>query len=227
MKDTITNNSKKRVALIPSAGKGTRVEHSGSKEMLMRKSSGMPLILDAITKSNLAGARAHVISKESKHDLNSYLTSLELPDEMLSIQLINSSTEWAHTVLQSVPFWGETNLVYLPDVEFSPDSIIDQVFRSLESSGVSVSVAVFKVSQPSVWGMTSFRGNKFEDFIELAEKPYVSESEWAWGVIGFKKSFGEELLIQILESSFDHKWKTLYLKTEYLKLSSFRDLTRS
>jgi hypothetical protein len=204
--------------LIPAAGFGKRAGFPESKEMLPRRCTGRPLIEQPILLALNRGWKPLVITRKEKRTLTAFVKAFK-DCEILEV---TETEEWPDSLLKSRDIWSDSNIVILPDTEFSPLEIIDEMNSKLREGAESV-FSVFEVSDASPWGMIAKRGNEYF----LCEKPKVfSSHQLAWGLFGFKKNAGEHLLKMMLESTLDHQWKALKTSPMLLNLSGFSDLTR-
>lgn len=225
----IKKNSKLKV-LIPAAGLGTRVGSPESKEMLFRP-DGVRFIDHTIALANKINADIHVITREGKNNLIQYLQS-----QKISYQLVGTTKDWPETLLLSEPYWNEDNLVLLPDTDFKPISILQDLKNSL-IQGHDLVAARFSETDYSNWGVMSGDGSDWwgcekppaETIDFLMKNNFLNQDLMpvrAWGIFGFKKNKGVEILQTLLESTLDHKWKNLKLKHQFFDLDYFHDLTR-
>jgi hypothetical protein len=237
----------KRAALIPAAGYGRRVGSPEAKELFLRQNvKAEPLIEQPLRLARECGARAVVVTRSEKKSLVDHLSQRDC--ELL---FVPPTRDWAESLLLSKPHWQDMNLICLPDVEFSPHSIMDKMFDGLLSHDV-----VFATFQPKDFEVTADRAVvtlssekikpachsktiqklKAWGVVDVAnhrhcEKPQSMPPEdadlRAWGLFGFRREFGEQLLQQMLDSTFDHQWRLLPGRIQYLSLTDFFDLTRS
>ncbi len=210
-----------RKLLIPAAGFGVRAGSPESKEMLMRPKAALlpqvPLIQLSLFCAQEARAKAHVMTRKDKISLIDYLK------DKAHVQIVSETREWPETLLKSRKNWGEYNVVLMPDVDFSPTSIVSEIFKKLEG-GADVVFATFSAENYHTWGVIDLSG----EVARHCEKPEKwSVHAQAWGLFGFRKSSGEILLHSLLESSFDHKWRNLQGYVISLPLQRFQDLTRT
>lgn len=159
-----------------------------------------------------------VISRKDKHDLNTFLTSYE---SKVKLCLIDASEEWTHSVCLSVDYWGEKNILLLPDSRFAPVDILKKIDQSLER--FDLSFATFEVQDPSQWGIV------LPGDLEIVEKPaQVTKQFLAWGLIGFRKQAGLSLFEDLRISSKDHLFKKIENQNVgFISLESYQDITRS
>ncbi|MEQ1879036.1 MAG: hypothetical protein ABL958_20520, partial [Bdellovibrionia bacterium] len=162
---------------------------------------------------------ATVLARAEKRGLLEYLGAQAGVD----VLVIPPTREWPETLLRSQDRWAEHNLVLLPDTEFEPGRTEETVVWNL-SRGFSLVFATFEVSDPKTWGMVITGAEQ----TLIAEKPATKRDGFqAWGMIGFQKNAGHQLFTSLLESCFDHDWKSLPFNSKTVELTSFRDLTRS
>lgn len=193
--------------IIPAAGYGTRVnmKPDESKEMLPDpENPGQPMIQYCLDICKTFQMDPIVVTREHKKDLIAYLDA-----EQVEFQTIKPSPEWNSTVLATQVHWYENNMLILPDTRFGSFKCIEDIQRGLEVGNNAV-MALHEVSDPSKWGIVH---NYF-----VMEKPLMTGNRMAWGLIGFKKSYGQELFSEIQ-----------YLELQnvgFTYLNYFKDLTR-
>ncbi len=195
--------------IIPCAGLGTRMNMplDQSKELLLYM--GRHLIDLSLSIAKRLQVNPLVITRKEKKDLIQYCL-----DNDIEIQIIEVEGEWADTVLKSKPYWEENNLLMLPDTIFNNPYYVMQHLRLRTEIGIEANFAVHKVEDSSKWGVIK------NDV--LYEKPDFTDPGLAWGAIGFKGSYGEELF------SHCQKGKSLKLnKYSTIDIENFRDLTRT
>lgn len=209
--------------ILPAAGFGRRAGIEGSKELLPG-SQGMPLIQFYLELARLRKWPVHIITRSEKKDLIHYLNQAS-KNQQIEIQLIDTSREWPETVLKSEASWREKNILCLPDTEFAPVEILDQINEELDMAALVV--GQFSVSDDfSSWGYIQ---KVSDDFIDICEKPETENLKnfmKPWGLLGFQKSFGRALFEAQLQSTFDHKWKQIGVQVLFLNLKEFKDATR-
>lgn len=209
--------------IVPAAGFGKRVGAPQSKEMFLNPKTQKPLIqssLDLAVKNNFD---YHLITRKEKQNLIEFVRDYADKNQLkANIQIIEPQGEWPATVLASKDFWQESNILFLPDTEFEPIEILDNIKNSLILKDLSF--ACFEVENGAVWGCLKSAGpNSFK----ICEKPQEKHHQFlAWGLIGFKKQSGETLFKSLEQSNRDHLWKALDANIEILNLKSFKDLTR-
>lgn len=200
--------------IIPAAGFGRRVGSPNSKEMLLG-AEGRPLIEKALNYCRKYSWSPLVVTRAEKTDLKKYLLSNEV--ETL---IVEPTREWPETVLRSQESWFDWNLLFLPDVDFSPQDLLGRIWQGISDSPCDFAAATFQVDNPRIWGCIE----KTEQGFCIAEKPQVGGQ--AWGFLFFRKALGQELFEKLLESNKDHEWKELQAEARFYPLSSFEDLTR-
>jgi dTDP-glucose pyrophosphorylase len=235
-----------RTVLIPSAGFGTRVGNPNAKEMFLRPESsqmpGQPMISYALSLAISSSAKAHVILRAEKIGLLKYLRDLEQKEKsfktQVSTQLVSKTREWPETLLLAQPYWSEFNVVCLPDTDFMPKKIVDEMFEKLES-GSDVVFATFTANDYKSWGVISVdegtpasqvdSSTKFERnyrYIHCEKPEKWDQTTRAWGLFGFRKKAGTKILSQMLESTFDHIWRPVQGEISLIPMTYFEDLTR-
>lgn len=202
------------VCLIPSAGYGTRMgclPHE-AKELIINPSTNKPLIqwhLDLCSKYNL---KPLVITRKEKTGLIDYCKK-----QNVDCLLVEHQEEWTNTLLMVKEHWGETNILLLPDTNFSDTSVLSNIKHSLIIESKPLVAAVHNVKDGNKWGMVNHRYTKYI----IQEKPTNQKVGYAWGILGFKKECG----IKLFENLKDKKvYSTNDLKI--YKLQWFKDVTR-
>jgi dTDP-glucose pyrophosphorylase len=218
------------LVLIPAAGFGTRVGSPAAKELFLGP-SGSPLIAFGLEQARLRGWPVHVITRKEKFELIQYLQGYRQQTGIqLEIQLIEPSREWPDTLLKSEPYWGEKNLLCLPDTVFEPLEIWDD----LATANVDLAAATFKPADFSTWGVfrtTAPSGSQIgERRLWVCEKPQEQDVDTntfqAWGILCWRKNAGQALLSAQLESGQDRKWRALNMTYKSFDLDLFQDVTR-
>lgn len=219
---TISSTGKTHI-IVPCAGFGTRVGSPPAKELLPHPRTQKPLIDTCLDLAVQTGWPLVLITRPEKKILMDYVSSQE-KKYGLSVHwvLIKSSREWPESILTSRPQWGEKNLLILPDTEWNPASASIDMVKHLDH--YDVCHGTFECSDLRTWGAVEISAQR----IRVCEKPQGEVQGFkAWGLIAFKKSIGKILFESLLESTFDHKIKTLPCSGSQIVLESFKDLTRS
>lgn len=142
-------SSVKPLVLIPAAGFGRRMGSPMSKELLPLR-AGRPLIEAPLEWCADRHWPVLVITRQEKINLIEYLSRRENASdgEGLSAQrpkvrktssspvdtlLVSATKDWPDTLLASGDHWHEWNLVLLPDVDFAPLEILDQMAELMNS----------------------------------------------------------------------------------------------
>lgn len=212
--------------IIPAAGFGTRVGSPTAKELLPND-QGEPLIKRSLDQARLHQMAVHLITRKEKAELISYVEKEARENDFeLHVQTIDPSREWPETILQSQEFWRARNIVSLPDTVYEPRAVLGEMLQALEQK--QVVFATFRPGNFTTWGVV-FPISETE--IAICEKPQEIPQRFqgelkAWGVFGFQKESGVDLLKAQLVSTFDHNWIQLKYSASLFDLTSFEDLTR-
>jgi hypothetical protein len=75
-------------------------------------------------------------------------------------------------------------------------------------------------------GERNNRKKPIDQVLRGCEKPFDAGAMTAWGLFGFTKAFGQQLLGAMLESTLSHQWYELEASAAAVPLSAFVDLTR-
>jgi hypothetical protein len=218
--------------LVPAAGYGLRAGAPPAKELLNRPNTEKKFIDLPLEIAKKYAWPILVISRKNKTELNQYLVSKQTRDQMgelLQTHLIESSQDWFDSLLQSEPFWLEHNIVFLPDVHFTPENILLKMQKALFNAPIVA--AAHQVPDPNNWGHIYSSLNDGIDSDRQTvffEKPsiFLPPIDRAWGLMGFHKNWGAKILNAQAKSQKQQVEQTLNLNCQFLKLESFEDLTR-
>lgn len=197
-------------AIIPCSGFGTRLGMAldQSKEMLPDNTYGAEHLIDfTLQFCKINNIEPFVITRKDKKDLIAYLNSLNVPFMLYEPKL---RQDWYHTVLASKDHWAEENILILPDTRFGP-LFLGEMEKSLKL-GTNAVFALHKVDNPEKWGIIN-------DY-KLYEKPKkLKGQQLAWGLIGFRKSYGRFLFANM-------KYIIKLRNVSFTFLDFFKDVTR-
>lgn len=204
------------ICVIPAAGLGTRVgmKRHESKEMLYVKAEKQRVIDYSLKLCKKHGIRPIVVSREEKKDLNDYCTK-----KGVDVCLIDDSKEWADSVYQSNPYWGESNILIFPDTRWeNSDATIKKIKFDMSRVGVRISLGVLEVEDMSKWcGLYYYNSTLIEKHIHMKSTPGL-----AFGVIGFSKYAGLKTFEEIRVSGR----VSIPPETQFFELEGFKDITR-
>lgn len=196
-------------AIIPCCGYGKRMgmRPNESKEMLL--DSFFNYIIDHSFKlCEEFDLESLVITRKDKKDLIKYLKRLKIKYMLYEPK---ANDEWNHSVMASKKKWTENNILILPDTRFSSITVIEDIKKGLELNNNAV-IALHEVNDPKKWGI-------IKDY-KILEKPKgLKGPQMAWGLIGFKKHYGEKLFTNIN----GQKLKNI----SFTYLENFVDITRN
>jgi dTDP-glucose pyrophosphorylase len=200
-------------ALIPCAGFGTRMKmlpHE-AKELLPDE-NGNPTIDWSLSLCNKYNIEPIIITRPEKEKFNKYINDRNVKyvyDEGKSVGI---------SLLKTKEYWGEYNIILLPDTRFDySENLFIDIFKCMEI-GNDCMFALFNVIDYHNWGVICNN-----TFYEKPKKSFIEEDNaLAWGVIGFKKDYGETLL-----SSYNLTSEPLILSNPgYLFINNFKDISR-
>lgn len=198
--------------IIPCAGFGTRVNMSPDQSKELLEYNGKPLIEFSLNIAKQYNLNPLIVTRKEKKDLIQYCQNNNLDYMVLN----NPTREWAHTVLKTVDEWDLYNYLILPDTQWYNTDIITNMHRDMQL-GANASFGVFSVPDPHNWGII----NNYR----IQDKPsrgLFDAGAAAWGLIGFRKGYGEELF-----SSLDLRRDATHLKNvSFQTVVGFHDLTR-
>ena len=205
--------------ILPAAGFGRRVGSPESKELLPLR-DGEPLIKQALEMSLDRGWPVTLITRPEKKSLLKYVESFVGKGLEVSLCIICETKEWPHSILKSELSWNEWNLVVLPDTEFAPMGVWDEMWKTADEN-CDLVAATHAVEDSSGWGVLS----PTENGLRIGEKQ--SGSKEAWGLYMFRNEWGNRILSAQLESFQENIWIELEgCRAKTLGLDLFRDLTR-
>ncbi|MES3038059.1 MAG: hypothetical protein V4736_09155 [Bdellovibrionota bacterium] len=204
--------------LIPAAGFGSRVGSPLSKEMLLDSETGEPLIEKHLRAAQENGAKALVITRLEKLNLIEFIRTKYKDTELVFVE---KTPEWTDSLIGTQNLWSNRNIVILPDTVFRPTTILKEIGDLLTNT--QVVYATHKVDDPKNWGIIDFTP---ENKPSIWEKPMNSVHTDAWGVMGFQKSCGVQLLTAHRNSQVNKVPQILDFKCAQIRLEEFRDLTR-
>lgn len=199
--------------ILPCSGYGKRMgmKSHESKEMLPDIFYSLSHIIDwSLNACNIAEMNPIVSLRPEKKGLEEYLDK----NRPTANIYYTGNGEWPESVLATRAFWEENNILMLPDTRFfHPDKILKDIEFQLQS-GCEAVLAIHKVTDPQNWGIV-------KDY-KIFEKPKdLTGEQIAWGLIGFKKSYGEELFTEMQKGIVQLR------NTAFVPLRCFQDITRS
>lgn len=213
--------------IIPAAGYGRRVGSPNAKEVMLFQ--GEPMIERALRACALRQLSVHLLTRQEKVALTSYIDRRDCQDGLeLEVQLIEATSEWPETILRSQAHWATWNILILPDLVYSPDSVLDTLLEKIAKIEPAVLFAGRVVNSPESWGCVRLNQGGYE----IVEKPNAGQEMartglWAWGLICFHKDFGRELFSALLVSNRDHQWKKIHAEVYLIELEAMEDITRT
>lgn len=202
-------------AIIPCAGFGTRMNMrpDQSKEMLPdpANASKERIIDYSLKLCRFFHLDPLVIVRKEKQDLIKYMKELGI--EMLTIEPCG---EWYDTVMESQFHWHEDNLLILPDTRFIPyRRPVLEIKTGLELGSNAV-FALHKTEEPGKWGIIN-------DYRIFDKPKHLAGEQWAWGLVGFKSTYGEKIFNTLDNLDKD---KVRLSNVGFTYLESFEDITR-
>jgi dTDP-glucose pyrophosphorylase len=208
--------------IVPCAGYGVRVGSPPAKELLPHPTTKKPLIEGCLEMAEETGWPLVLITRPEKKVLIDYVHQQEKQRHIhVEWVLVKNTKEWPESVLASQPFWGEQNLLLLPDVEWNPKSAVVEIVDNLKT--YDISYGLFESENLQTWGTVEISDRQ----IRVCEKPRENYDGFLpWGLLAFKRSVGRFLFDSLLRSTLDHEVRTLPFKAQKIALDSFVDLTR-
>lgn len=190
--------------------------------MLPHPQTGEPLIEKALRCAHQNQWPLVLITRPEKKNLIDYVIKRQ---KNLGFEchwvLVNTTREWPESILAAQNFWGDSNLLILPDTDWNPHAVEVQVLAGLKDADVSY--GLFHVEDSSTWGTVKIEPRQ----ISVWEKPLKAEPGYrAWGLLAFRRSVGRPIFNALLESTLTREPRQIPLKSSWTDLSSFEDLTR-
>lgn len=190
------------VALIPAAGKGSRLGRLPfSKELLPLGFAGeaapgrgaLVAIENAIASLVESGVtRQHVIIAPGKWDIPAYLGDGARLQASISYLIAEASPSVPHSLDSAYRFVESCEVVLIfPDIVFRPRDAISELVARRASSGADVALALVPSSRGDKVDMVSC--NSMGDVIEIIAKPGADISGWTWVAANWNDKFTEFL----------------------------------
>ena len=201
-------SKKDRLVIIPAAGFGTRVGSPPAKELLPHPHyPHLNFLEKAIERANFINAIPLVVTRTDKEVLNLWLEERQIPHLQ-----VTQTSEWVESVRLTEMFWKKRNLLLLPDTDFSPESILEDLIE------YEIGAGVFQVEDLRLWG--GIEQNR------ISEKLSAGGPGLAWGVLSFSQEKGKFFWDLYEKAQKTQNWVSLPVNIEMLKLNWFKDLTR-
>lgn len=200
-------------ALIPCAGYGTRMrmQPHEAKELLPDE-EGNPTIEWSLNICKKYNIEPVVITRKEKLEFNSYLENNNIE------YVIGGGESTGESLLSAENKWGDYNIIILPDTRFEySDTLFFDMINGMKL-GNECTFALFEVKDHKNWGIICDN-----IFYEKPKRIFNDdENAFAWGLIGFKKSYGKTLLTNYNLTSDPLK----LTNPGYYFINNFRDISR-
>lgn len=200
-------------ALIPCAGYGTRMrmQPHEAKELLPDE-EGNPTIEWSLNICKKYNIEPVIITRSEKLEFIEYLKNNNIN------YIIGGGESTGESILNAKEQWGDYNIVILPDTRFDyPETLFHDMLKGMKL-GNDCTFALFNVEDHHNWGVVCDN-----TFYEKPKKIFTQEDNaLAWGLFGFKKSYGETLL-----TNYNITSEPLKLTNPgYYFIENFRDISR-
>lgn len=215
-------------AIIPAAGKGTRVGSPvDGKELMMDPMTGRPLIDFAILAAEDAGCDKIVVAiqKGTKPLLQAHLANT-FP--AVVVHLTEPANEWPDTVLQTKDHWDDfNNIVILPDTRYNTNELKHLCEKHAEGvDTLTFACLPGKIMEPEKFGIIALHEFSLAPLFTVEKPTSISEANiTAWGLIAFNKHSGYKLFTAYSTRGQIHPLSASV--TQLLYLSWFKDVTRN
>jgi len=205
--------SERVIAIIPAAGKATRLPSINcSKEILPigyknpsvnNTEMDKPVcfhLMEKLTKSDIT--KAIMVIREDKWDIPNTLGNGKCVNMEIAYQMLALPHGTAFTIDQAYPFVND-NIVAIgfPDILFSPDDAYSQILNSLTKSDTDIVLGLFPADKPEKVDMVKI--NHQNEVLDIVIKPKITDLEFTWGIAVWKPSF-TRFLHQYL-NTYHHK----------------------
>ena len=200
-------------ALIPCAGYGTRMrmQPHEAKELLPDE-EGNPTIEWSLNICKKYDIEPVIITRSEKLEFIEYLKNNNIN------YIIGGGESTGESILNAKEQWGDYNIVILPDTRFEyPKTLFHDMLKGMKL-GNDCTFALFNVEDHHNWGIVCDN-----TFYEKPKRIFTQEDNaLAWGLFGFKKSYGETLLTNYNTTSEPLK----LTNPGYYFIENFRDISR-
>jgi len=196
-------NSERVIAIIPAAGKATRLPSiNSSKEILPigyinpslnNTEMDKPVCFHLMEKLAYSGIpKAIMVIREEKWDIPNTIGNGKCVNMEIAYQILALPHGTAFTIDQAYPFAGD-NIVAIgfPDILFSPDDAYSQILNVLANTEADVVLGLFPVEKPEKVDMVKV--NPSNDVTDIVIKPKMSDLKLSWGIAVWKPSFSKFL----------------------------------
>jgi len=199
-------------ALIPCAGFGTRMRMKPHEaKELLPDDFGKPTIEWSLNICKKYDIEPIVVTRKEKEEFNNYLENNRIK------YVFDEGKSVGESLLKTKNYWSDYNIVLLPDTRFKfADNFFIDLFKCMKLGNECV-FALFPVNDYHNWGILSNN-----TFYEKPKKSFQNEYALAWGVFGFRYSYGETLL-----TNYNLTSPPLKLNNPgYLFIENFIDISR-
>lgn len=173
---------KNAIAIIPAAGKGSRLGLPFSKELLpLFFDEGYFPVINASIKAikSVGVSEVVVVINHSKSDIIKYLGNGNRFGLKIKYAVQEESKSLPHAIFEALRIEGARDVFFLmPDTLITPGSFLEYFYGKI-SINHSANIGVFKSNRPDKFAMVKF-DNKLE-VISIEEKNPHSKFEYMWG----------------------------------------------
>lgn len=182
--------TKNKIAIIPAAGKGSRLGLPFSKELLpiFTKDSYYPIIQSSIDNLKKIGIYDFIfIVNSKKSDIIDFLGNGERFDCIFKYVIQNIPQSLPHAIFEAVRTIKDEEVYFLmPDTLIEPTGFLD-FFEKNKSLSHQVNLGCFITQRPDKFAMV--KTDKNNNVLFMEEKNTNSRLEYMWGFWHWKKDF--------------------------------------
>lgn len=203
MNSSVSNSLHNVIAIIPAAGKATRLPGiKQSKEIIpigykntstQRSVMDKPICFHLLEKLSLAGVNQGImIIREGKWDIPKTLGSGACVNMDIAYQILRLPFGTAYTIDQAYPFSKDKIVVIgFPDILFTPDDAYTQILDRLAQNDADVVLGLFPADRPQKTDMVNVNSQQIVSNIIV--KPQKTHLKLTWGIAAWKPVFTEFL----------------------------------
>lgn len=196
----------KLVAILPAAGKGSRLGLPFSKELLplFDKSNFYPVIKSSLDELSKVGVKKIIIViNDKKSDLIKYLGNGKKFGFEFVYAVQEQPKSLPHAIYEGIKFVNDENVIFMmPDTLISPFGFLTEFLSSINNSKYA-NIGCFKTNRPEKFAMVQFDENGIATKFE--EKKADSKLSWMWGFWFWKKEVTSHLKSYDFNKNYDYE----------------------
>ncbi|MBX2825058.1 MAG: hypothetical protein KTR33_10040 [Gammaproteobacteria bacterium] len=199
---TSTSNTR-WIGLFPAAGFGTRLNASGSKEIMpvtdTESATGESVAVGDLLLRQMHRAAVDdilLIRRAEKSDLaDHYIHSGKFNGLNIIDQVIDATPSTTHTLDAVFEHWKDKPVALgFPDIILHPINVLQRLREKLEHTDAAICLALFPVDEPSRYDMVTLHDDRVSR-IEI--KPAATDSTLSWAAAVWRPHFSDYLHEQV------------------------------